>query len=184
MSDNVVKVLLAIIASAEVWKLINKIVDRFFKKSDDKGSQMKELNEMISGFKDAVTEMRVSMEKGFAERDAMGQKRFDTHAETIERINAQIGEIYSRMEDQQEFNAEQSKFNKNMGSFVQGWGHDRIIFLGQKYCERGYITPDEYENLLYIYKPYKDFGGNGTAEKMMGEVKKLPMSKGGKENEN
>ena len=34
-----------------------------------------------------------------------------------------------------------------------GLGHDRIVSLGMKYIERGYITRDEYENLYdYLYK--------------------------------
>ena len=61
---------------------------------------------------------------------------------------------------------------------ILGLGHDRIVFLGLKYIERGYITNDEYENLYeYLFKPYKEMGGNGTAERIMGEVKKLPIMK-------
>lgn len=56
-----------------------------------------------------------------------------------------------------------------------GLGHDRILFLGKSYIERGYITTEEYENLHdYLYLPYKKLGGNGTAEKIMNEVEKLP----------
>lgn len=57
-----------------------------------------------------------------------------------------------------------------------GLGHDRITFLGMEYIERGWITQDEYENLYeYLYKPYKDLGGNGTAERIMNEVAKLEI---------
>lgn len=57
-----------------------------------------------------------------------------------------------------------------------GLGHDRIIYLCSKYMDRGYITADEYEDLnKYLYKPYRDLGGNGTAEKLMLEVEKLPI---------
>lgn len=57
-----------------------------------------------------------------------------------------------------------------------GLGHDRIIYLGLKYIERGWLTQDEYENLCqYLYKPYEQLGGNGTAHKIMDEVKKLPI---------
>ena len=61
-----------------------------------------------------------------------------------------------------------------------GLGHDRIVYLGMKYLERGYITPDEYENLHdYLYKPYERIGGNGSAKRIMDEVKKLPPHKKG-----
>ncbi len=57
-----------------------------------------------------------------------------------------------------------------------GLGHDRIMFLGTSYIKRGYITADEYENLyVYLYKPYEEMGGNGSAARIMEEVKKLPI---------
>lgn len=59
-----------------------------------------------------------------------------------------------------------------------GLGHDRIVYLGMSYIERGYITKDEFENLYdYLYKPYKKMGGNGSAERVMNEVIKLPIHK-------
>lgn len=69
-----------------------------------------------------------------------------------------------------------------------GLGHDRIVYLGMVYIERGWITQDEYENLNdYLYKPYEKLGGNGSAKKIMQEVNKLPIHKsnfyGGQSNE-
>lgn len=59
-----------------------------------------------------------------------------------------------------------------------GLGHDRIIYLGMSYITRGWITEDEFENLNdYLYKPYERAGGNGSAKKVMDDVKKLPMYK-------
>ncbi len=59
-----------------------------------------------------------------------------------------------------------------------GLGHDRIMWLGMKYIERGWITQDEYENLYeYLYKPYKAMGGNGSAKRVMQELNKLPIHK-------
>lgn len=59
---------------------------------------------------------------------------------------------------------------------LMGLGHDRIVFLGSEYVKRGYITKDEYENLHeYLFKPYLELGGNGTAQKIMNEVEKLDM---------
>lgn len=57
-----------------------------------------------------------------------------------------------------------------------GLAHDRIIYLGMCYIDRGWITQDEYENLNdYLYKPYAKLGGNGSAKKVMEEVNKLPI---------
>jgi hypothetical protein len=59
---------------------------------------------------------------------------------------------------------------------MRGLGHDRICCLGEYYVKRGCITRDEYENLVdYLYIPYKKLGGNGTAEKIINEVKQLPL---------
>jgi hypothetical protein len=58
---------------------------------------------------------------------------------------------------------------------ILGLGHDRIISLCQQYIERGYITPDEYENLHdYLYLPYEKMGGNGSAKRLMDKVNTLP----------
>lgn len=68
-----------------------------------------------------------------------------------------------------------------------GLGHDRIVYLGMKYIERGSITHDEYENLYeYLYKPYEKMGGNGSAKRIMEEVSRLPIKNrkyGGNNNE-
>lgn len=59
-----------------------------------------------------------------------------------------------------------------------GLAHDRIMFLGMSYIDRGYITHDEYENLrTYLYEPYEKLGGNGSAKRIMQEVDKLPIHK-------
>lgn len=57
-----------------------------------------------------------------------------------------------------------------------GLGHDRIVNLCMKYIERGWISQDEYEDLIkYLWKPYSELGGNGTAERLIRDVKELPI---------
>lgn len=59
-----------------------------------------------------------------------------------------------------------------------GLGHDRIMYLGMHYIDRGSVTQSEYENLYeYLYKPYEQMGGNGSAKKVMDDVRKLPLIK-------
>ena len=61
-----------------------------------------------------------------------------------------------------------------------GLGHDRIINLCMMYIDRGWISQSEFENLhKYLYRPYEEMGGNGTAKRLMDEVKKLPVKKDG-----
>lgn len=66
----------------------------------------------------------------------------------------------------------------NTKAMLVGLGHDRIVTLALDYIERGSITRDEFENLHdYLYVPYKNLNGNGTAEKLMNEVKRLKTTK-------
>ncbi len=54
--------------------------------------------------------------------------------------------------------------------------HEELVRSCEAYIARGSITRDEYEDLRrYIYEPYAALGGNGTGEKLMGEVNKLPI---------
>ena len=74
----------------------------------------------------------------------------------------------------------QHRFDKSDASrrLLMGIAHDRIMFIGMQYIHRGDITADEYENLrTYLYEPYVNAGGNGTATKVMNEVDKLPIVK-------
>lgn len=62
------------------------------------------------------------------------------------------------------------------GKMLRGLAHDRICYLGEVYIKQGYISKDDYENLHdYLYLPYEELGGNGTAKRIMEEVSKLPL---------
>lgn len=57
-----------------------------------------------------------------------------------------------------------------------GLAHNQIMDLGMRYIKRGYITPDEYENLHdYLYVPYEKSGGNGSAKRIMEDVDRLEI---------
>ena len=72
----------------------------------------------------------------------------------------------------------ESEKNNAQTQMILGLGHDRIIFLCEKYIDRGFITSDEYENLYtWLYKPYEELGGNGTAKRLMALVENLPVHK-------
>jgi hypothetical protein len=70
--------------------------------------------------------------------------------------------------------------NDANGAFVdllKGLAHDRIVFVGNAYLERGWVTKDEYEDFVkYLYEPYERVGGNGMARKVMREVENLPLT--------
>ena len=59
-----------------------------------------------------------------------------------------------------------------------GLAHDRIVYLGMSYIERGWVSQDEYENLYeYLYKPYEKLGGYVSAKRIMTDFNKLPIHK-------
>lgn len=79
-----------------------------------------------------------------------------------------------------EFLIKRSEKNDVKTKMLVGLAHDRITYLGMKYIERGWVSQDEYENLYnYLYSPYKELGGNGSAERVMNEVKKLEIRRVG-----
>ena len=60
---------------------------------------------------------------------------------------------------------------------LRGLAHTRLMDLCEKYIDRGWITPEEYEDLItYLYHPYLKLGGNGTVKKMVdNEINRLPI---------
>ena len=61
---------------------------------------------------------------------------------------------------------------------IMGLGYAEICRRASIYLAQGEISTDEYQDFVkYLYKPYHDMGGDGTAEKLMEEVKKLPIQK-------
>lgn len=64
----------------------------------------------------------------------------------------------------------------SQAQLIMGLGFGEICRKADMYLERESITTEEYKDLYkYLYKPYKDMGGNGTAKKLMAEVGKLPI---------
>ena len=59
---------------------------------------------------------------------------------------------------------------------ILGLGHAEIFRSAEKYIRRKGITMEELEDLeKYLYKPYKELGGNGTAETLVEQCKQLPI---------
>lgn len=56
-----------------------------------------------------------------------------------------------------------------------GVAHNMIFDKCERYLRRGWVTPEELDDLIYIYTPYSDTGGNGTAKLMVERVKQMPV---------
>ena len=62
------------------------------------------------------------------------------------------------------------------GRLLLGLAYDRICQSGEYYIRRGWITLDEREDFRkYLFEPYHDYGGDGTAERIMAEMDKIPL---------
>ena len=89
------------------------------------------------------------------------------------------GIVTSLITSQGLWNHVSQKSNKDSAEseLLLGLAHTRIMSLCEKYIERGWITPEEYEDLItYLYHPYLELGGNGTVQKMVdNEINRLPI---------
>lgn len=55
---------------------------------------------------------------------------------------------------------------------------ERLIEKCEHYIDQGWVPIEEYEDLVtYLYNPYIESGGNGTAEALMKKVSHLPNTK-------
>lgn len=53
--------------------------------------------------------------------------------------------------------------------------HDRIYEECKLKIRERKISAEDFENLRYIYEPYRELGGNGTCQRLMAEVERLPI---------
>lgn len=53
--------------------------------------------------------------------------------------------------------------------------HDRLLELCLSCIARGFVTPEELDNIEYMFVPYEESGGNGTVKKLFKDVKRLPI---------
>lgn len=67
-----------------------------------------------------------------------------------------------------------SKHEQVQNDMIIGLGHDKLLYLTDKFVQRGGVTLKERRNLDYIYKPYRAAGGNGDCQIGYEACEKLP----------
>lgn len=83
-----------------------------------------------------------------------------------------IGILYSRHMDKLK---EKNSKNTAEREMLLGLGYIQLMQQCEKHVENGYITVDELVDLnKYLFEPYKKLGGDGSAERIMHVVEKLP----------
>lgn len=59
---------------------------------------------------------------------------------------------------------------------LMGIAYSKIIERCTEYINQGYVSTEEFHELeYYLYQPYIDMGGNGTAQKLFGDVSRLSI---------
>lgn len=59
---------------------------------------------------------------------------------------------------------------------ILGLGHAEIFRQAEKYIHRNGITLSELDDLeTYLFKPYSEMGGNGTAASIVQKCRQLPV---------
>ena len=59
---------------------------------------------------------------------------------------------------------------------VLGLAQTNLLHLGIGYIRRGHISSEEYRDLRkYMFEPYRELGGNGSVERIMYAVERLPF---------
>lgn len=65
---------------------------------------------------------------------------------------------------------------KETHRLLLGIAHDLIITKGSRYIKRGWITIDEYEDLVErLWIPYSRYDSNGSAKRIIENVKTLEI---------
>lgn len=71
---------------------------------------------------------------------------------------------------------EKAEANESAQSkMLLGLGHDKIIYLTDKFVRRGAITLKEKRNLEFLYIPYAELGGNGDCKIGYDACQRLPV---------
>jgi len=100
-------------------------------------------------------ELQDEFKKGLADRENTGKERYDEHKEAIEELRKAMLTLSTSAQETQ-------KLTSAMSELVVGLGQDKIVYLTDKYRNRGGITLKEKAGLESIYIPYHDkLKGNG-----------------------
>lgn len=71
---------------------------------------------------------------------------------------------------------EKAEANESAQSkMLLGLGHDKLIYLTDKFVRRGAITLKEKRNLEFLYIPYAELGGNGDCKIGYDACQRLPV---------
>lgn len=116
-----------------------------------------------------LIELKKELRDGLDERETTGKERYLEHKEAIQKLNEAIFQLT-------ENDTHQAQYMKYIGDEIMGLAHDKLVYLTDKYQERGAITLKEKATLHAIYNPYHiGLGGNGDGQAGYEYCMKLPI---------
>lgn len=81
-------------------------------------------------------------------------------------------EVYKKIDD---IEKRVDGYIENMKNMVMGQTYVNIVRTCEYWLERGWAEADDIRDLEhYLYDPYREWGGNGTAERLFKQVCELP----------
>jgi hypothetical protein len=136
MSDTL-KTIITVLLSGGFLTFLQFMINRY----DSKHNRFKELQDEFHA--------------GLDDRENRGKERYDEHKEAIEELRKAMLALSTSTQETQ-------KLTTAVSELVVGLGQDKIVYLTDKYRNRGGITLKEKAGLEAIYTPYHDkLRGNG-----------------------
>ena len=175
---EIVQIMLAVVGSSALFSFVQFLITRRDNKKkeaktdkidDLKKELMTALEKNNSDYSDRYDELKESLVDGLNDREERGKARYEEHQQSIKKLNEAILQLTSN-------DTEMKKYMKHIGDEIMGLAHDKLIYLSDRFQERGAITLKEKSNLVSIYTPYHDgLGVNGDGKAGYEYCMKLPV---------
>lgn len=103
--------------------------------------------------------------------------RYDGRKKAMKELQEAINKLQNGVDDN-------SKNMKLQNEALMSMAQDRVVWLGEHYLKRGYISLNDHASLVRMSDAYRALGGNGLVKEIMDEVDNLPRNKKEVINEN
>ena len=95
--------------------------------------------------------------------------------ELEELIEEHIAPIKEDLNNLRSFVLEEEKISERHIEIILASYRFRLIQLCQSFLKQGYMTSEQYEQLVEFFKVYSGLGGNGQAKEYYERTLKLPL---------
>lgn len=89
-------------------------------------------------------------------------------------LRQQFAKLEKKREAEKAYTKAKDAYQGTIARAVKALLHGYIYTTATTLLRKGHASGDEKQNLEYLYLPYKELGGNGTAEAMYRDVLELP----------